>query len=108
MSDILFVNPMRYSSFVRATADEWCLIISTAYFWDFVHDNNRQCLGSSLPSMQQSDLMRVLTTRRSITTVFSMKVLISNFRDFTAMTDCIVLCVGKITQNKTLFGSGTE
>ena len=31
MGDILFVNPMRYSSFVGAAADEWCLIISTAY-----------------------------------------------------------------------------
>ncbi len=38
MSDILFVNPMRYSSFVGAAADEWNLIIRTAYSWDFVHD----------------------------------------------------------------------
>ncbi len=38
MSGILFVTSMRYSSLVGAAADEWCLIISTAYIWDFVHD----------------------------------------------------------------------
>ncbi len=38
MSDILFVNPMRYSSLVGTAAAEWCLLISTAYFWDLVHD----------------------------------------------------------------------
>ncbi len=38
MSDILFVNPMRYSSLVGAAADEWCLITIIAYFGTFVHD----------------------------------------------------------------------
>ena len=38
MCDILVVNPMRYFSLVGAAAAEWCLIISTVHFWDFVHD----------------------------------------------------------------------
>ncbi len=38
MSDILFVNPMRYSCLVGAAAAEWCLNIIIAYFGTFVHD----------------------------------------------------------------------
>ncbi len=38
LSDILFVNPMRYSSFVGPAADEWCLIVIIAYFGTFLRD----------------------------------------------------------------------